>query len=132
VAANGFSQFLAHTPPGRDLVAQVAAVGEVLVLSQSAGDGETGIHSARSRVRTMIDRKLSRLSRYRHYRPKSLGVVRIDGKDNRLGRYSSPKSRVANRRLLAEWPAKGRIDRGVRAPHSRSAGSSGREGEATG
>ena len=30
--------------------------------------------------------------KYRHYKPKDLAVVRIDGRDVYLGKYDSPKS----------------------------------------
>jgi hypothetical protein len=53
----------------------------------------------------MPDRNVSRLPKYRHYKPKNLGVVRIDGKDHCLGHYGSPESQEAYRRLLAEWLA---------------------------
>jgi integrase len=43
--------------------------------------------------------------KYRHYRPKNLAVVRIDGRDHYLGRYDSPESREAYHRLLAEHAA---------------------------
>ena len=41
--------------------------------------------------------------KYRHYSPKNLGVVRIDGKEHYLGRYDSPESREKHQRLMAEW-----------------------------
>jgi integrase len=44
-----------------------------------------------------------KLPKYRLYRPKNLGVVRIDGRDHYLGAYDSPESRERYRRLLAEW-----------------------------
>ena len=56
----------------------------------------------------MPDRSMSRLPKYRHYKPKNLAVVRIDGKDHYLGPYGSPESQDTYRRLLAEWLAKGR------------------------
>lgn len=61
----------------------------------------------------MPDRSISRLPKYRHYKPKNLAVVRIDGKDHYLGRYDSPESHENYRRVLAEWLAKGRTDREV-------------------
>jgi integrase len=48
-----------------------------------------------------------RLPKYRHYKPKNLAVVRIDGKDHYLGRYGSEESREKYRRLVAEWLAAG-------------------------
>jgi hypothetical protein len=40
--------------------------------------------------------------KYRHYKPKGLAVVRIDGRDIYLGRYNSPESRQKYYRVLAE------------------------------
>jgi integrase len=40
--------------------------------------------------------------KYRHYKPKDLAVVRIDGRDIYLGRYNSPESWERYHRLLAE------------------------------
>jgi hypothetical protein len=48
-----------------------------------------------------------RLPKYRHYRPKDLAVVRLDGKDHYLGRYGSEESREKYRRLVAGWLAAG-------------------------
>lgn len=48
-----------------------------------------------------------RIPKYRHYKPKNLGVVRIDGKDCYLGRYNSPKSLEKYHRLITEWLSKG-------------------------
>ncbi len=45
------------------------------------------------------------LPKYRHFRPKNLAVVRIDGRDVYLGKYDSPESREKYRRVLAEWLA---------------------------
>ena len=39
---------------------------------------------------------------YRHYKPKDLGVVRIDGRDHYLGKYGSADSWEKYHRLLAE------------------------------
>ena len=41
--------------------------------------------------------------KYRHYSPKNLGVVPIDGKDHYLGRYDSPESWGKYQRLMAKW-----------------------------
>jgi integrase len=49
-----------------------------------------------------------RVPSYRHYKPKNLGVVRIDGKDNYLGKYNSPESWEKYDRQIAEWLANGR------------------------
>src|SRR3954452_20709072 len=45
----------------------------------------------------------TRIPSYRHYRPKDLAVVRIDGHDHYLGKYDSPESRERYHRLIAEW-----------------------------
>jgi integrase len=50
----------------------------------------------------MSDRSPS-LPKYRHYKPKNLAVVRIDGHDHYLGRYDSPESREKYWRLVSEW-----------------------------
>jgi len=42
---------------------------------------------------------------YRHYRPKNLAVVRIDGKDHYLGPYGSEASYERYHRLIADWLA---------------------------
>ena len=44
-----------------------------------------------------------RIPKYRHYKPKDLAVVRIDGKDHYLGRYESSESWEKYHRLVAEW-----------------------------
>jgi integrase len=44
-----------------------------------------------------------RLPKYRHYRPKDLAVVRIDGRDHYLGRYRSDESFRAYKRLVGAW-----------------------------
>ena len=40
--------------------------------------------------------------KYRHYKPKNLAVVRIDGHDHYLGKYGSAESWEKYHRLLAE------------------------------
>ena len=47
----------------------------------------------------------ARLPKYRHYKPKDLAVVRIDGRDHYLGKYGSDASREKYRRVVAEWLA---------------------------
>ncbi len=44
-----------------------------------------------------------RIPKYRHYKPKNLGVVRIEGLDFYLGEYDSPESWEKYHRLIAEW-----------------------------
>jgi integrase len=43
---------------------------------------------------------------YRHYRPKNLAVVRIEGRDHYLGPYGSEASYERYHRLVAEWLAR--------------------------
>src|SRR5437870_4087544 len=45
--------------------------------------------------------------KYRHYKPKDLGVVRIDGRDHYLGKFGTPESYEKYHRLLAERYARG-------------------------
>ena len=47
---------------------------------------------------------LPRVPSYRHYRPKGLGVVRLDGRDIYLGPHGSEESVERYNRLIAEWP----------------------------
>ncbi len=49
-----------------------------------------------------------RTPKYRHYKPKNLGVVRLSGQDRYLGKYDSPESWELYHRLIAEWLANGR------------------------
>jgi integrase len=53
------------------------------------------------------------IPKYRHYKPKDLAVVRIDGRDHYLGKYGTPESRERYHRLLAEHAVKGSADLGV-------------------
>ena len=43
-----------------------------------------------------------RIPKYRHYKPKDLAVVRIDGKDHYLGKHNTPESKETYARLIAE------------------------------
>ena len=58
--------------------------------------------------------------KYRHYKPKNLGVVRIDGRDIYLGKYGSPESWEKYHRVLAERYARGPVGApsGQAAPQS--------------
>ncbi|MFI5386677.1 MAG: tyrosine-type recombinase/integrase [Fimbriimonadales bacterium] len=47
--------------------------------------------------------------KYRHYKPKNLGVVRIDGRDHYLGKFGSPESYEKYHRVLAERYARGPV-----------------------
>ena len=49
-----------------------------------------------------MPRRPSQSPKYRHYRPKDLAVVRIDGHDHYLGKHGSPESWERYHRLLAE------------------------------
>src|SRR4051794_20733357 len=62
----------------------------------------------------------ARLPKYRHYLPKNLAVVRIDGRDVYLGRYDSPESHEKYRRTVAEWLTTGRAKAPVPAGQSPS------------
>jgi integrase len=53
----------------------------------------------------MPDPTPTRLPKYRHYKPKDLAVVRIDGRDHYLGRFGSEESQEKYRRLVAGWLA---------------------------
>jgi integrase len=53
-----------------------------------------------------MPRKRTNRPAYRHYRPKNLAVVRIDGKDHYLGPYGSEASYERYHRLIAEWLAR--------------------------
>ena len=46
--------------------------------------------------------------KYRHYKPKDLAVVRLNGQDSYLGPFGSAESKVRYDRLVAEWLANGR------------------------
>jgi hypothetical protein len=59
--------------------------------------------------------------KYRHYRPKNLAVVRIDGHDLYLGTYNSPESREKYYRLLAEHAATGGVAPITARPHEEPA-----------
>src|SRR5262249_19041474 len=61
----------------------------------------------------------ARLPKYRHYKPKGLAVVRIDGRDVYLGKFNSAESREKYRRVIAEWLALGEPVRAIR-PHPDS------------
>jgi integrase len=47
--------------------------------------------------------------KYRHFKPKNLAVVRINGHDHYLGKYDSPESWEKYHRLLAEHMARGNV-----------------------
>ena len=51
--------------------------------------------------------------KYRHYKPKNLGVVRLNGKDIYLAAYDSPESWEKYHRTIAEWLASGRTGIGT-------------------
>jgi integrase len=43
------------------------------------------------------------IPKYRHYRPKDLAVVRLNGRDFYLGKHNSPESWEKYHRLIADW-----------------------------
>jgi integrase len=49
-----------------------------------------------------MSKRRRRIPKYRHYKPKNLGVVRIDGRDHYLGRYDSPESWGRYHQLIAD------------------------------
>ena len=49
-----------------------------------------------------------RIPKYRHFKPKNLGVVRIDGRDHYLGKFDSPESHERYHRLIAEMLTSGK------------------------
>jgi integrase len=61
------------------------------------------------------------LPKYRHYKPKDLAVVRIDGRDVYLGKFNSPESREKYNRVVAEWLTTGAAPQPV-APAADQAG----------
>jgi hypothetical protein len=70
-----------------------------------------------------MTRRPNPIPKYRHYKPKDLAVVRIDGRDHYLGRHGSPESWERYHRLLAERAASGG-ERPSASPHpSESTGS---------
>src|SRR3954452_24036019 len=72
----------------------------------------------------MPARTPSHLPKYRHYKPKDLAAVRLDGKDHYLGKYNSEESREKYRRVVAEWwPLAVRTSR-ARTPAGTGAGDS--------
>lgn len=56
----------------------------------------------------MVNSTPSPAPKYRHYRPKDLAVVRLNGKDIYLGKHDSPESWEKYYRLVAEWLSAGR------------------------
>jgi integrase len=66
-----------------------------------------------------MPRRPAQAPKYRHYRPKDLAVVRIDGRDHYLGRHGSPESWERYHRILAERAISGRV---VPPPHPSAAG----------
>lgn len=55
----------------------------------------------------MLTTKRPRTPKYRHFKPRDLGVVRLDGKDVYLGPYDSPESWQQYHQLIAKWHANG-------------------------
>jgi len=48
-----------------------------------------------------------RIPKYRHYKPKDLGLVVIDGRQHYLGRYGTAESLAEYNRIVQEWLARG-------------------------
>jgi len=53
----------------------------------------------------MPDKTLSKVPKYRLYKPRGLGLVRISGRDFYLGKYGTPESLEAYQRIVTEWLA---------------------------
>jgi hypothetical protein len=51
--------------------------------------------------------KTHRIPTYRHFKPKDLALVRIDGQDHYVGKYDNSESHERYRRLIAGWLASG-------------------------
>lgn len=60
----------------------------------------------------------SRVPKYRLHKPKGLGVVRLDGHDVYLGKYNTPESLAAYRRVIAEWLSSSRPVMGAQRQHT--------------
>jgi integrase len=50
-----------------------------------------------------MPRRTALQPKYRHYKPKDLAVVRLDGRDVYLGKFGSAESRTLYHRLVADW-----------------------------
>ena len=48
-----------------------------------------------------------RVPKYRHFKPRNLAVVRIEGKVYHLGPYGSAESKAKYQRLIGEWLVQG-------------------------
>ena len=57
-----------------------------------------------------------RISAYRRYKPKDLGLVVLDGRQHYLGRYGSPESVAEYHRLIREWLARSPVPMGEAGP----------------
>ncbi len=53
----------------------------------------------------MPDKTLSKVPKYRLYKPRGLGLVRIKGRNFYLGKYGTPESLEAYQRIVSEWTA---------------------------
>ncbi len=56
----------------------------------------------------MSTKRVGSVPQYRHFKPKNLAVVRIQGHDIYLGEFNSAQSRERYDRAIAEWLANGR------------------------
>ena len=59
--------------------------------------------AALTRSMTLSEPFVLELHHAPHRKPKDLGVVRIDGRDQYLGKYNSPESWEKYQRMIAEW-----------------------------
>src|SRR5271167_2459193 len=69
----------------------------------------TGTTLARTAGGSSMSANADHTPKYRHYKPKNLGVVRIDGRAHSLGKFGSPESYEKYHRLLAERYARGPV-----------------------
>jgi integrase len=76
---------------------------------ESPLSSSTGTTLNRSDGDSTMGAKADHVPKYRHYTPKNLGVVRIDGRDVYLGKFGSPESYEKYHRVLAERYARGPI-----------------------
>jgi integrase len=68
-----------------------------------------------------MNRRTNSAPKYRHYKPKDLAVVRIDGRDHYLGKHGSPESWERYHRLLADRASVGRSSTPAEPPTGGSA-----------
>src|SRR4051794_34711384 len=69
----------------------------------------TGTTLTRTEGASLMGSTANHVPKYRHFKPKNLGFVRIDGRDYYLGKFGSPESYEKYHRILAERYARGPI-----------------------